>query len=156
MRTRSSHASSLQLPGQPAQLKVKSALSGASQRLRGDTMLLLLRLALALVLLPAAVRAKLYGLSLVHNSPAQSKLVRIDSTEGNVTELGAALGPEHGAMSATSDLRAVDSKRGVYYFLGDTHAGTTLVGLKLRDGAQVCAGTVPFCRRWASSASGRA
>ena len=29
---------------------------------------------------------------------------------------------------ATGDLRAVDTKRGVFYFLGDTHAGTTLVG----------------------------
>ena len=58
--------------------------------------------ALALLLhglLPA--HAMLYGQSMVHNSPAQSKLVRIDPAEGNLTELGGALGPEHGAMGAT-------------------------------------------------------
>ena len=104
----------------------------------------LLRLAAAAALLPAAAQAKLYGLSMVHNGPAQDKLVRIDSTEGNLTELGSPLGPEHGAMTGTDDLRAVDTKRGIYYFLGDTHAGTTLVGLQLTDGAQVCAGSVPL------------
>ena len=45
---------------------------------------------------------------------------------------------------ATGDLRAVDTKRGVFYFLGDTHAGTTLVGQALADGALVCAGAVPL------------
>ena len=38
----------------------------------------------------------------------------------------------------------MDTKRGVFYFLGDTHAGTTLVGQALADGALVCAGAVPL------------
>lgn len=104
----------------------------------------LFQLVTSALLLGLPTDAKLYGQSMVHNSPVQAKLVRIDSTEGNLTELGDPMGPDHGAMGATSDLRAVDTKRGVFYFLGDSHAGTTLVGQALADGALVCAGTVPL------------
>lgn len=91
------------------------------------------------VVLPAA-RAELYGLSMVHNSPVEDKLVRITSTGGNYTEVSGPLKTETG----TDDLRAVDTSRGVYYFLGDTHAGATLVGLQLTDGAQVCKQVIPL------------
>ena len=96
------------------------------------------------LLLPSMALGSLYGLSMVHNGPSQDKLVEISAVLGNVTYFGDALGPAHGAMTGTDDLRAVDTKRGIYYFLGDTGAGTTLVGLQLSDGAQVCSGTVPF------------
>jgi hypothetical protein len=85
--------------------------------------------------------AKLYGLELVHNSPAQPALITIDDTTGNMSYVGDGKGLNE--LAATGDLRAVDPKRGIYYFLGDTSAGTTLVGLSLKDGTQTCKKTVP-------------
>jgi hypothetical protein len=98
---------------------------------------------LVVMMLPQEAHGELYGLAMVHNGPVQDKLVRISSVTGNMTYLGAPLGPDNGAMTGSDDLRAVDEKRGIYYFLGDTHAGATLVGLQLADGAQVCGGAVP-------------
>jgi hypothetical protein len=86
--------------------------------------------------------AKLYGLELVHNSPAQPALVEIDAAGGNMSFVGTGAGL--GELAACGDLRAVDTKRGIYYFLGDTSAGTTLVGLSLKDGTQTCKRTIPL------------
>ena len=73
---------------------------------------------------------------MVHNGPVQDKLVRISSVTGNMTYLGAPLGPDNGAMTGSDDLRAVDEKRGIYYYLGDTGMGATLVGLSIANGTE--------------------
>ena len=40
-------------------------------------------------------------------------------------------------IPATGDNVAIDKKRRVFYFLGDTAAGTVLVGVNMTDGSQV-------------------
>lgn len=40
-------------------------------------------------------------------------------------------------LSGTGDLAVIDAKRKVFYYLGDTTKGTTLVGLSLVDGSEV-------------------
>ena len=45
-------------------------------------------------------------------------------------------------LSGTGDLCAVDAARSVYYYLGDTSEGTTLVGLNLKDGSLACTSLV--------------
>ena len=47
------------------------------------------------------------------------------------------------ALAAASDLCAVDRDRGVYYYLGDTPDGTTLVGIDTATGAELCSRAVP-------------
>ena len=83
-------------------------------------------------------QAALYGTELMENSPARSGLVMIDEENGNVTKIGQIFSQE----SCTGDLRAIDSKRNVFYFLGDAH-GPALVALNLTDGTVVCSKTVP-------------
>lgn len=104
----------------------------------------LLFCALATTLLaPAMVAGDMVGLSLVENSPVGYKLVSVNESSGVVGLLGGADQPVHSEMAGTGDLCAVDKALGVWYYLGDTSAGTTLVGLSMDDGAEVCASVVP-------------
>ena len=89
---------------------------------------------------PASEASGLYGMTLVHNGPAQSALFSMDSASGNISLISGG----QKAMTATGDLRAVDKKRNIYYYLGDTHAGTTLVGLDLTTGNLSCSSVVPL------------
>ena len=89
----------------------------------------------------AAAGATLYGLNMIGNGPTRGALASIDPSTGNVTMVSGAQLP---ADSGTDDCRAIDSKRGLYYYLGDTHAGTTLVGLSLQTGTPKCQSTVPL------------
>lgn len=94
---------------------------------------------LATVLSVAASSPRLWGLGLTHNSPAQVSLLTADSATGALEVVG--FEPNASSpiqLAAAGDLYAVDAKRRVYYYLGDTPAGTTLVGLSLDDGAVVC------------------
>lgn len=54
------------------------------------------------------------------------------------------VGPDHHELAATGDLGTVDTKRNLFFYLGDTTAGTTLVGLSLTDGTEACTQTVPL------------
>ena len=95
------------------------------------------------VVAPAAAAAapgSLFGLTMIGNSPARGNMCSIDPATGNVTLVGGLLP----ALSGTDDCRAIDSKRGIYYYLGDTHQGTTLVGLSLQDGSVKCSNDVPL------------
>jgi len=106
-------------------------------------LLLLLLLALAAAATPSAVAAAksgLYGLTLVHNSPVKEGFFSMDLTSGNLTLIGDSITQE----AATGDLRAIDKKRSIYYFLGDTHAGATLVGIDMSSGSVACSSTVPL------------
>jgi hypothetical protein len=87
---------------------------------------------------PAA--GHLYGLSLEHNSPAMPGLVEMDVVTGAVTRVGA----PHRAMAGTGDLGVIDQRRRVFYYLGDTSEGTTLAGVSLADGSEVCNCSVPL------------
>eukprot|EP01043_Picozoa_sp_COSAG02_P021375 COSAG02_NODE_1084_length_14692_cov_214.338724_9_plen_294_part_00 len=82
----------------------------------------------------------LFGLTMTANSPSKGSMCSVDPATGNVTLIGTTLP----ADSGTDDCRAIDSKRGLYYFLGDTHQGTALLGLSLEDGSVQCSGTVPL------------
>lgn len=79
-----------------------------------------------------AVQPSLYGLALVANSPTKVGLARIESDTGNTQLIG---GP-HDETFAMGDLAAVAN--GILYYLGDTSAGATLVGLNMTSGAKVC------------------
>ena len=46
------------------------------------------------------------------------------------------VGPDHHALSGTGDLSTIDTKRGLFFYLGDTSAGATLVGMTLTDGTE--------------------
>ena len=59
---------------------------------------------------------------------------------GNVTQVGPALNP----MDGTGDLGTIDSTRGVFFYLGDTSGGATLVGLSMQDGTISCSVHVPL------------
>ena len=94
---------------------------------------------LAAVLSVAASSPRLWGLGLTHNSPTQVSLLTADSATGALEVVG--FEPNASSpiqLAAAGDLYAVDAKRRVYYYLGDTPAGTTLVGLSLDGGAVVC------------------
>jgi len=82
----------------------------------------------------------LHGLVLAHNGPSEPALVDIDYTTGNVTVVGQPMKVEQ----ATGDLGTIDSKRGIFYYLGDSSLGTTLVGLSLKDGSMACSTAIPF------------
>ena len=72
---------------------------------------------------------------MVHNSPEMPALVSVDAASGSTKLAGPPLAP----LAATGDLAAVDSKRSVLWYLGDTSAlGTTLAGVSLATGALVC------------------
>ena len=77
-----------------------------------------------------------YGLSLFSNSPATFQLNVLDSSTGN----GTAVGPSHSEEFGMGDLTTIAND--IYFYLGDTSAGTTLVGLNISNGAQVCAKTI--------------
>ena len=83
--------------------------------------------------------ASLFGLSLVHNSPAQPGMVSLSPKTGNVSTIGPPLHVEAG----TSDLRVVDSKAGLFWYFGDSSSGATLVATSLGNGSIVCRTTVP-------------
>jgi len=87
----------------------------------------------------ACSAVNLWGLGMVHNSPEMPALVRIDSATGGASLAGPGLSP----LAATGDLAAVDSKRGVLWYLGDTSAGTTLAAVSLVNGSLVCQRPVP-------------
>lgn len=89
---------------------------------------------------PAPGTGTLFGLTMIENSPSKGSMCSIDPATGNVTLIGGTLA----ALSGTDDCRAIDSKRGLYYYLGDTHQGTTLVGLSLHDASVKCSSTVPL------------
>ena len=94
------------------------------------------------VLLSATVQATaalspFYGLALASNSPATFALVQLDAA-GQGTQIG----PSHSELFGESDL--VASANGIFYYLGDTSAGTTLVGLNLTNGVKVCSKAVPL------------
>lgn len=83
----------------------------------------------------------LWGLAMVHNSPEEPALVRVDGATGGCVLAGPALSP----LAATGDLAAVDSARGVLWYLGDTGAlGTTLAGVSLVNGSLICQQAVPL------------
>ena len=105
--------------------------------------LLLLAAAAALAATAAATADPprlLYGLTLVANGPAHAALMTIDPAAGNVTLVGPSLDTNPG----TDDCRAIDTKRGIYYYLGDSKAGAVLVGLSLADGTVQCSSDVPL------------
>ena len=84
---------------------------------------------------------QLYGLAMVHNSPEEPALVRVDGATGGCALAGPALSP----LAATGDLASVDSARGVLWYLGDTGAlGTTLAGVSLLNGSLICQQSVPI------------
>ena len=73
-----------------------------------------------------------YGLTLVTNGPATFGLVRVDGTSGE----GTVVGPAHAELFGCGDL--VTIAHDTLYYLGDTAAGTTLVGLNITDGTEAC------------------
>ena len=81
---------------------------------------------------PPAGDVPFYGLTLVSNGPATFGLVRVESSSGGTTLIG----PEHNELFGCSDLVAVAD--GVFFYFGDTSSGSTLVGLNLTDGTEVC------------------
>jgi hypothetical protein len=94
-----------------------------------------------LLLAPASAASTLFGLAMVHNSPEMPALVRIEASTGSAKLAG----PGLSALAATGDLAAVDSKRGVFWYLGDTGAlGTTLAGVSLTNGSLICQQAVPI------------
>lgn len=89
-------------------------------------------LGMASPLLGASAPPPFYGLTLVTNGPATFGLVQLDGATG----AGKVVGPAHKELFGCSDLVAV--AHGVLFYLGDTSAGATLVGLNLTDGTEVC------------------
>ena len=79
---------------------------------------------------------QLYGLSLVKNPPTRVSLNTVSASTGNVSLLAA--DPKPGELFGCSDLVAAVPKHGLFYFLGDTSGGATLVALNLTTGAEVC------------------
>jgi hypothetical protein len=75
-----------------------------------------------------------FGLALVANGPAKAGLITVDTVTGNTTVVG----PPHSELAGTGDLGTVDTKHNLYYYLGDTYQGATVVGLNLADGTKAC------------------
>eukprot|EP00757_Euglenozoa_sp_SAG-D1_P018094 gene18094-5724_t len=88
----------------------------------------------------ASATGTIYGLALTQNGPGRMSLSRIDTTTGNVTIFPTKFSQEDGM----GDLNAADESAGIYYYLGDTPAGTTLVGIDMKTGTQACSGTIPL------------
>ena len=99
---------------------------------------MLIRDTLAIVALSGYATASMVGLALKANSPATWNLVSVNETSGVLADLG----PPHTELASTGDLCAIDSSLGVFYYLGDTSSGTTLVGLSVADGSEVCSSVV--------------
>ena len=89
---------------------------------------------LALTSLSLAAKGQLYGLSLVKNPPTRAALNTVSAATGNVTVLP---GKPAEVLFGTSDLVAAVPKYGLFYFLGDSSSGATLVALNLTTGAEV-------------------
>ena len=88
---------------------------------------------LLVLLFAASCRASgLYGLTLVTNGPATMGLVQVNGTSGDDKEVG----PAHKETFGSGDLVAI--AHGLLFYLGDTSAGTTLVGVNLTTGAEEC------------------
>jgi len=85
--------------------------------------------------------ALLFGLELVHNSPARPGLITIDRNTAEVSIIGDTNGIP--ILPACGDLIALDSKRGLLYYLGDTEQGTTLAGVSVSNGSLVCSAVLP-------------
>ena len=90
--------------------------------------------------LPVSVVSTIFGVALVKNGPAMASLAKVDEHTGNVTIVG----PVHAELDGMGDLTTLDAKGNMLYYLGDTAAGTTLVGLSLLTGEEVCRGSIPF------------
>ena len=86
-------------------------------------------------------KGTIFALELVTNGPTSTSLATIEIETGNVTFVNASTPPITEA-AATGDLSAVDDKRGLFYFLGDTSSGATLVALNLSTGAKVCSNVI--------------
>lgn len=85
--------------------------------------------------LPANVQGaspSLFGLTLVTNGPATFGLVQVDGATGKA----AVVGPAHKELFGCGDLVAI--AHGQLFYLGDTPAGTTLVGINITDGTETC------------------
>lgn len=67
---------------------------------------------------------EMVGLSLVENSPVGYKLVSVNETTGEIAFLGGDDQPIHTELAGTGDLCAADTALGVWYYLGDTSAGS--------------------------------
>ena len=89
-----------------------------------------------------ASAAPLVGLALTSNGPSAYKLVSVNQTSGELEFLGGGEQEEHAELAGTGDLCAVDTNLGVWYYLGDSSAGTTLVGLSTADGSLLCESAV--------------
>ena len=89
---------------------------------------------LALTSLSLAAKDQLYGLSLVKNPPTRAALNTVSAATGNVTVFP---GKPAEVLFGTSDLVAAVPKYGLFYFLGDSSYGATLVALNLTTGAEV-------------------
>ena len=96
-------------------------------------------LAHVFALTTAAAVPTLYGLGLTHNAPSQASLLTADASTGTLSIVGFEPNASSAIeLAATGDLCAVDTTRRMYYYLGDTERGATLVGLSLDDGTERC------------------
>ena len=91
----------------------------------------------------AATGPRLYGLTRVKNGPHCSgavsgctQLVSVDEKTGTLSNIGHG----HTPIAPVGDLGVIDSKREIYYYLGDgwNGTGTVLYGIGLQDGGEVC------------------
>ena len=82
----------------------------------------------------AAPKDQLFGLSLVKNPPTRAALNTVSAATGNVTVFP---GKPAEVLFGTSDLVAAVPNYGLFYFLGDSSYGATLVALNLTTGAEV-------------------
>jgi hypothetical protein len=89
----------------------------------------------------AAFDYSLVGLTPLHSTPpGDTGFATISVASGNLTLLGP---PLAGVKVSMGGLRAVDKRRGVYYFLGAGHS-TVLVGVDIATGVEVCRSQVPI------------
>ena len=86
---------------------------------------------------------EMYGLVLTHNSPSEVSLAQLDTKGGNWSLIGG----QHSVLDGMGDLSAVDTKTQTFYYLGDTSGGTTLLGVSLKDGSEVCQGVIPVAEK---------
>lgn len=78
------------------------------------------------------------GVALWKNSPVREKLLSLNVTTGEAHERTGVLP----AIVGTDDLSVAAD--GVYYFLGDTASGATLVGIDIASGEAICKASVPL------------
>ena len=93
---------------------------------------------LIIVMLFNKIQATIYGLVLSQNPPSMVSLSQFDETSGNITILG----PKHSELDGMGDLSTIDMSNKIFYYLGDTSSGTTLVGLSLTTGVEICRGVI--------------